>query len=112
MSDNPIKRKMINMLTDDTIDCIRCGKKDVFAGIIYLNKNSGIGVEMFQFGANSLEYITWALINNETVLYDDISYNDGLSKDDFINWFLNYELIEPFAIIHFTNFRYGKEDTA
>jgi len=37
---------------------------------------------------------------------DDIAKNDGLSIEDFKNWFKNYDKIEPMAIIHFTEFRY------
>jgi hypothetical protein len=36
----------------------------------------------------------------------DISKNDGLSFDDFKEWFKNYDLSIPMAIIHFTDYRY------
>lgn len=32
--------------------------------------------------------------------------NDGLSFEDFKDWFKKYKLSEPMAIIHFTKFRY------
>jgi hypothetical protein len=35
-----------------------------------------------------------------------VAQNDGLSYDDFIEWFREYDKIEPMAVIHFTGFRY------
>jgi hypothetical protein len=35
----------------------------------------------------------------------EIAENDGLSIEDFIDWFKNYPK-EPMAVIHFTKFRY------
>jgi hypothetical protein len=37
----------------------------------------------------------------------ELATNDGLSTDDFKEWFKNYDLSKPMAIIHFTNFRYS-----
>jgi hypothetical protein len=36
----------------------------------------------------------------------ELAKNDGLSLDDFDNWFAGYDLNKPMAIIHFTEFRY------
>lgn len=36
----------------------------------------------------------------------ELSKNDGLSLDDFKAWFKGYDLSNPMAIIHFTNFKY------
>lgn len=35
-----------------------------------------------------------------------LAENDGLSLEDFQEWFKKYDLSEPMAIIHFTDFRY------
>lgn len=35
-----------------------------------------------------------------------IAYNDGLLIQDWVNWFKDYDLSKPLAIIHFTKFRY------
>ncbi|MCH5235532.1 MAG: hypothetical protein J1E16_09570 [Muribaculaceae bacterium] len=35
-----------------------------------------------------------------------LSKNDGLDFNDFFYWFKSYNLKEPLAIIHFTQFRY------
>lgn len=37
---------------------------------------------------------------------EQIAYNDGLSFDDFADWFSGVNTADPLAIIHFTNFRY------
>ena len=36
----------------------------------------------------------------------EICENDGLSENDFIEWFRKYDLSKPMAIIHFTSKRY------
>lgn len=35
-----------------------------------------------------------------------VAKNDGLSLDDWREWFKDYDLSQPMAIIHFTPFRY------
>ena len=35
-----------------------------------------------------------------------VAQNDGLSLEDWLSWFKNYDHTKPLAIIHFTNFRY------
>lgn len=36
-----------------------------------------------------------------------LAQNDGLSYENFKNWFKGYDFSKPMAIIHFTEFRYG-----
>jgi hypothetical protein len=38
--------------------------------------------------------------------YKDLAVNDGLSCDDFIAWFKDYDTNDRMTIIHFTKFRY------
>lgn len=40
----------------------------------------------------------------------DLAKNDGLSVDDFKEWFKGHDFSEPAAIIHFSNFRYFKNE--
>lgn len=35
-----------------------------------------------------------------------LANNDGLSLDDWLDWFRDYDKTQPMAIIHFTPFRY------
>ena len=58
--------------------------------------------------------ITGLLKNNDValtsinggLLLSHIAKNDGLSYNDFKEWFRKYDLSKPMAIIHFTPFRY------
>lgn len=71
---------------------------------LQLDKSSGVGCEKLSFnGKNILDHLVgW---DKETDIIN-ISNNDGLSLEDFKEWFKNYDLSQPMAIIHFTNFRY------
>ena len=37
---------------------------------------------------------------------NQLSYNDGLTQEDFIDWFKGYDLSKSLLIIHFTDFKY------
>ena len=41
------------------------------------------------------------------VLSETLAKNDGLSDDDFREWFKKIDFSKPMAIIHFTDFRYS-----
>jgi len=45
-------------------------------------------------------------VDGKYVNYLQLANNDGLSAEDFEAWFKGYNLSEPMAIIHFTEFRY------
>jgi len=73
------------------------------------DKNSGIGVQELDMTELENKYISEANIVDNRAVYADfetISDNDGLSLKDFREWFKNYNLSKPMAIIHFTLFRY------
>lgn len=68
-------------------------------------------------GIQKLEIInTWGvdrytvLDNNLLAKFDvgpsELAKNDGLSLEDWLAWFKNYDRSLPMAIIHFTKFRY------
>ena len=77
-----------------------------------LTKEDGIGLQEFkvvehvaEFGDERAAYV----IDNSAktmLLSETIANNDGLSIGDWREWFRNYDLSKPSAIIHFTNFRY------
>lgn len=46
-------------------------------------------------------------VGKTMVSADLIAKNDGLSYEDFENWFKGYDFSKPMAVIHFTDFRYG-----
>ena len=62
-----------------------------------------IGVQRLDFlnGAFSSPAIKYSIH-----VLEDIALNDGLSLGKFYHWFKPYNLNEPLAIIHFTDFRY------
>lgn len=75
-----------------------------------LTNEDGIGVEkiIFHKDRDGVAKLDWSLINNK---YEPniklLAKNDGLLLKDFRAWFKPYDLNEPLAIIHFTNFRYA-----
>lgn len=77
--------------------------------IFVFYKSDEIGLQKLEFhedkdGVCALKY---PIINNhQEPEIKIIAKNDGLSYCDFKDWFKRYDLSEPIAIIHFTNFRY------
>lgn len=95
-------------------------KQIVFAT---LDKDSGCGVqELKMVDHGNFTYLKINNPNEKPHIHSDcvdfeqkkscvhliihLSKNDGLSFQDFKDWFKSYDLSEPMAIIHFTKFRY------
>lgn len=73
-----------------------------------LTKENGIGIQKLCFledrgGNRSLILFT---IDGNAHMRRFLAKNDGLSLEDWEEWFKNYDLSKPFAVIHFTSFRY------
>lgn len=70
-----------------------------------LDKDSGIGIQKIDF---STDYLYTVLIDGKRFPFshDMIAEHDGLTENDFEEWFKGYDLSKPMAIIHFTKFRY------
>ena len=72
--------------------------------ICQLDKDSGIGVQSLQ-----MTFLGWFIdsIDSDSNT-KTFAINDGLSPDDFVDWFKGKITadMEPIAIIHFTKFRY------
>jgi hypothetical protein len=47
----------------------------------------------------------WAEIDGKKCNWEDVAKNDGLSFDDFCEWF-KVRQNSPMAVIHFTEWRY------
>lgn len=45
-------------------------------------------------------------IAGRSVDHKDLAHNDGLSLEDWREWFKDYDLSKPLAVVHFTKFRY------
>lgn len=75
---------------------------------VELYEISEIGVQKLNFHIN-LNNNVEVHRDNQTFTYpsiNEIAINDGLSSQDFKEWFKGYDLSKPMAIIHFTPFRY------
>lgn len=68
-----------------------------------LDKDSGVGIQKLVFGES---FIILPKVNEAVISLSELSKNDGLEISNFLSWFESYDLSEPMAIIHFTNFRY------
>ena len=79
-----------------------------------LDKDSGCGVQWLNFNYRTQgDSIAFPFVNtgefgceNNLINAVDLAKNDGLSIQDFQEWFKKYDLSKPMAIIHFTKFRY------
>ena len=76
--------------------------------IATLTAGNGVGVQKLCFdkdkdGVPSLKYFN---INGKYIDRETLANNDGLSKEDWQEWFRGYDLSKPMSIIHFTKFRY------
>lgn len=76
--------------------------------IARLTSANGVGIQKLSFdkdkdGVASLRYFN---INGKYIDRETLANNDGLSKEDWQEWFRGYDLSKPLAIIHFTRFRY------
>lgn len=77
--------------------------------IARLTKEDGIGLQKFEVYANYAGINNWQHFKIDDRGYmsiNDIPNKDGLAREDWIDWFKNYDLSEPMAIIQFTKFRY------
>lgn len=75
--------------------------------IARLTKEDGIGIQKLTFDNNDIEAFNLPEINNDHTWHlEDIAENDGLDIFSWLDWFKDYDLSKPMAIIHFTKFRY------
>jgi len=73
-----------------------------------LDKDSGCGVQELSFYHNGdgTFYLEQPVTDTGDIDVLELCKNDGLSLEDFEEWFNGYDLSKPMAIIHFTSFRY------
>lgn len=70
--------------------------------IARLTKEDGIGIQKLEYNFTECTlHIGWLLLDPET-----LANKDGLTRQDWENWFKGYDFTQPLAIIHFTKFRY------
>lgn len=68
-----------------------------------LTSSDGVGVQPLKLK----DLLRPTIIEGEKVELSDLAANDGLSFEDWYDWFRNVDITQPMAIIHFTNYRYG-----
>lgn len=74
--------------------------------IFRFDRSRKIGIEKVTFRDFNVH---WDInINGVDVEATDLAKNDGLSYLDFEYWFKSYDLSQPMAVIHFTDFRYNQ----
>ena len=81
-----------------------------------INSIDSVGIQLLTFGKSyNPKTDKWdgeydlALPTVDDACYvapETLAENDGLDIDDWKNWFKNYDLSKPLAVIHFTCFRY------
>ena len=71
--------------------------------IATLTAENGVGVQKLVFYNNTLGLCHIGIVYQRKY---ELAHNDGLSFEDWKEWFRGYDLSEPMAIIHFTKFRY------
>lgn len=72
--------------------------------IASLTADDGVGIQKLSF---SREMLSFEIDDKGFAIPEDLlAENDGLSLEDWIDWFKGYDLDKPMAIIHFTKFRY------
>lgn len=69
--------------------------------IFEFNSERGIGIQKLEDPTN----FVFAPIDGKSINWEDVAKNDGLSFDDFCEWF-KVRKSSPMAIIHFTGYRY------
>ena len=74
--------------------------------IMRLTAEDGVGIQKLQIFAK--HYLLKVFIDGKrkSSAICTLPINDGLRPLDWIDWFRDYDLSKPLAIIHFTSFRY------
>lgn len=84
------------------------GKGSTQKEIARLTCEDGIGLQKLSFfrDRNGMVSLKFFIVEGRDVCGDQLAWNDGLSVEDWRNWFRDYDFSKPMAIIQFTNFRY------
>lgn len=71
--------------------------------IATLTAGNGVGLQKLEFYNNTLGLCHIGIVYQRKY---ELAHYDGLSFEDWEEWFKGYDLSKPMAIIHFTKFRY------
>ena len=82
------------------------GKGSTQREIALLTREDGIGIQKLRLYKDELFTLVYADKYTTSVEWRELANNDGLSLEDWQEWFKGYDLTKPLAIIQFTKFRY------
>lgn len=85
------------------------GKHSSMRELALLTREDGIAIQKLEFPFGTLNEVVIEDAKRVSVfrgIAETLARNDGLSPEDWGEWFKCYDLSKPMAIIHFTNFRY------
>ncbi len=71
-----------------------------------LTREDGIGIQKLRIYEHEPFPFVYADKYTRPIEWKELANNDGLSLNDWREWFKGYDLSKPMAIIHFTSFRY------
>lgn len=76
--------------------------------IARLTAYDGVGIQKLSFDKDKDGVSSFKFFDIDGRCFDrkNLANNDGLSLEDWEEWFRGYDLSKPLAIIHFTKFRY------
>lgn len=76
--------------------------------VLRLNSTHGIGLQKIKFHKYENNKGHFLMVEDYwSPDIKEVAENDGLDLADFEDWFKNYDMSQPIAIIHFTRFRYN-----
>lgn len=75
--------------------------------IATLTAEDGVGLQQLtDIDTNAYCFYPCVRIDKRNIDKVLVAKNEGLSLDDWREWFKDYDISQPMAIIHFTSFRY------
>lgn len=79
--------------------------------IVRLGKDDGVGIQQLTFGSDRYAEFSLSKTKVDGHFCDPVTlaFNDGLLNESWREWFKNYDLSKPMAIIHFTPYRYHEK---
>lgn len=81
------------------------GKGSTQREIVRLTRDDGIGLQRLTVAGTSITFHP-LFVDGVAVSSEALAQNDGLSVPDWRNWFADYKIDGPLAVIQFTKFRY------
>lgn len=71
-----------------------------------LTAEDGVGIQRLDLSGEAYPVIIDGVAHLEPKIMQNLAAHDGISLEDWEDWFKGYDKSQPLAIIHFTNFRY------